>query len=246
MNDTLFTDQEDQQQINSYLEELVGEDKKFKTQEELAKAKFESDRYINTLTKRMDEFREENDKLREDANSRAALTDLLDQMKSQQRSNSEYTPHANDEKPTINPLDIENVVVRKLQEAEQLKKQQENLNIVRDKLKSVYGNNYNTYLQENTEKLGLTKEFVDNLARSYPEVLFRTLGVDQQTPTPPPSLHTRQRGDNFSPTTPHKRTWSYYQKMKAENPSQYSRKETTLQMHRDAIELGDSFMDGDW
>src|SRR5688572_876910 len=121
MNDTLFTDQPDPQ-IDSYLEHLVGEDKKFKTPEDLAKGKYVSDTYIPVLTKRMDELREENERLLKEANERAALTDILDQMRQQQQSNS-FNPSATDEKPAINPTDIENIVARKLQETERAKKE---------------------------------------------------------------------------------------------------------------------------
>src|SRR5688572_2981716 len=86
MNDNVF---QDDQSTKNYFDELVGEGRKFKTQEDLARAKFESDQYIETMKMRMDEFRDEIDTLRADANARPALTDMIEQLKQQSRTGSD-------------------------------------------------------------------------------------------------------------------------------------------------------------
>ena len=40
------------------------------------------------------------------------------------------------------------------------------------------------------------------------------------------------------------RTWSYYEKIRKEDRDKYLRRETQLQMHQDAIDLGEAFLDG--
>jgi hypothetical protein len=40
------------------------------------------------------------------------------------------------------------------------------------------------------------------------------------------------------------RTWSYYEKIRKEDRDKYLKRETQLQMHQDAIDLGDTFLDG--
>jgi len=64
----------------NYLAELVGEGKKFKTQEDLARGKAESDAYIKILEKRSDELRNDYLKLRDDYSSRAKLEEVVDQL----------------------------------------------------------------------------------------------------------------------------------------------------------------------
>ena len=43
-----------------------------------------------------------------------------------------------------------------------------------------------------------------------------------------------------------RRTWSYYQDLKTKNPTEYWRTKTQVQMHKDALALGEAFADGDF
>ena len=88
MNETLLSgDQTPQIDPNKdYLAELVGEGKKFKTDKDLARGKYEADLYVKTLERQLDELRNDHLKLREDYTARAKLEELLGQLeaKSQQ------------------------------------------------------------------------------------------------------------------------------------------------------------------
>ncbi|MGH7240227.1 MAG: hypothetical protein ACREHG_09240, partial [Candidatus Saccharimonadales bacterium] len=119
---------------------------------------------------------------------------------------------------------------------------------VQTKLKETLGNNYPEVLKSRIQDLGLTEDFVNDLARKHPQVLFKTLGVDQPAPqqnfqAPP---HTSVRSDNFAPKGGEKRTWSFYQKMKTDNPKRYYDAQTNVQMHNDFMSLGEEFKDGDY
>lgn len=39
------------------------------------------------------------------------------------------------------------------------------------------------------------------------------------------------------------RTWTYYEKLRKENEKEYWKSETQKQLHQDAIDLGDAFLD---
>jgi hypothetical protein len=121
----------------------------------------------------------------------------------------------------------------------------DNFNLVRSKLEERFGPNYQGTLTKQIQDLGLTKEFVDDLARNHPTVLFKTLGMDQPVQTEPFQAPVRSLG-NFAPSGEKKRTWSYYQQMRRENPKLYHDPKTVVQMHNDAIKLGDEFEDGDY
>ena len=43
-----------------------------------------------------------------------------------------------------------------------------------------------------------------------------------------------------------KRTWSYYEKIRKDDPARYRDPKTHSQMFQDAIALGDAFADGDF
>lgn len=249
---TLFNDDVDNTPVidpsKNYLEELVGPDKKFKTIEELARGKMESDTYIKTIEKRSDDLRGEYLKMRDEATAKAKLQDLIDQLETK-RLTSNDTPQVNEvqREPEYDPEQIATLVSDKIKEHELTKKQTDNFNQVMDKLKDSYGVNYQNILRDQMNTLGLTAEDIDALARKSPAAFFRTLGLDKPAQTenfnaPPRS---NQRRDTFAPRT-EKRTWTYYQNLKATDPKKYFDPKTTVQMHQDYAALGDSFEDGDF
>lgn len=247
MTDNLLPEDEIDPNTN-YLENLVGEGKKFKTPEDLARGKYEADLYVNTLTKRMDEMREDYAQLRKDYNSRAKIEEVLDQQKTQQHASSENEPLAKDvdRRPEIKPEDIANMFATEIQKHETSKREAENYRSVQAKLKERFGSNKEA-LKQHLDELDLSEEFVKELAKKSPKVVLRTLGLDQPperedfSPMPRSSL----RRDSFAPKT-QKRTWSYYQDLKKSNPDLYHSKEITNQLHDDYIALGKDFEDGDF
>lgn len=251
MDQTLLDGPQNEPQIDpnkDYLTELVGDNKKFKTQQDLAKGKYESDLYIKTLEKKQDELRTDYLKLREDYNARAKLEELIGQLEARSQSPDSTTPKAEvKDKPVIDPKEIESLVSNKIQEYELTRKQQQNFSIVRDRLKERFGDNYQTALKQQIENLGLTEEDVNQLAKKSPNAFFKTIGIDQpqQAPAFQPPFQSSQR-TNFAPTGAKKRTWSYYQEMKKTNPKAYYDSKTNVQMHNDYIELGKEFEDGDF
>lgn len=234
-----------------YFAELVGEGRKFKDEKALARSKMESDFHIKQVERENAELREYALKLREQNNAGPKLQELLDQISNQQQKLvSSEQPIANEVKeikPDIDPKQIESLVSNKIQEFEAQKREQNNFKMVQEKLIERFGDKYQNTFKQHMERLGLTEEFTNELARKHPTVFMKTFGLDDVSPrenfqTPPRS---QMRSDNFSPNVP-KRTWSYYQKLKKEQPAVYKSREIQVQMHNDAIELGNTFQDGDY
>lgn len=243
-------DADNQDQIvdpnKNYLEELVGENKKFKDVESLARGKYEADRMITFKNEEFDKLRDDYLKLREDYNSRAKLEELIDQLKQPQQQSHDETLNVNNQ-PQYGPKEIEGLVSSKLQEFEVNRKQEENFNLVRGKLQQRYGSNYKDAVKQQIEDLGITEAELSEMARRQPKVLIRTLGLDQEVSqerfqSPP---RNQQRSDNFSPSL-QKRTWSYYQKLRKDDPNLYWNPKTQLQLMTDKATLGKEFEDGDW
>lgn len=244
------TNQSDLPQIDpnkNYLEELVGEGKKFKTVEDLARGKAEADLFIEHKNRAQDELREEYTRLLNEYNSGQSLRELIDQLKSPKESQNDSTqdvPEDKSEKFDLNK--IEELVASKLQSAKQQEKEEANFLSVQNKLKEVYGDNYTNTLKQQISELGLTSDFVNDLARKHPEVLYRTLGIGngpKETFQAPPT--SRNRSDPFAPNV-NKRTWSFYEKMRKTEPTKYFDPKTQNQMFKDATTLGDAFNDGDF
>ncbi len=246
----LFKNQDENvlDQNKNYLEELVGDGKKFKSPEELAKGKATADHYIKTLETKLDELR--NDYLAEKANSTATakLQELIDQYEKKQLASND-TPLVNEVKnqPQFDPSMLDELVTKKIQETDRFKTEQSNYNTVQNKLKEQFGSNYGTVVKEQADTLGLTGDEVEAWARKSPEAFFRIMGLNQpkqETFQAPP--RSAQRNDNFAPQGAQKRTWSYYQNMKKTNPALYHDPKINVQMEKDALELGSAFEDGDF
>jgi hypothetical protein len=232
----------------NYYEELVGEGKKFKDNEALAKGKAYADQTLELMKTRMDELRNDYLALKEEAQAKASLQELIDQMEQQKKTPLTNTLVNEEVKtPAFDPKKIEDLVSEKIQLAERNKSETQNLNSVMGKLKEKYGDNYANYLKQQSEQLGLDEATVNELARKSPNAFIRTFGLDevkQENFQAPP--RNARRTDSFAPQGSEKRTWSYYQNLKKTNPMLYHDPKITNQMAKDLETLGEAFKDGDF
>src|SRR5438046_816691 len=135
--ESLFNQDQEVTEPADFLAELVGEGKKFKSPEDLAKSKWHSDVHIKTVEQENNELRSAYTKLREDYNARAKLEELIDQMnnvRSQQPPNQE-PPMMEDKKPAFDPSQLKPLVSEEIRQYELQKRAQENLDTVKTKLK---------------------------------------------------------------------------------------------------------------
>ena len=246
--DDLFTPADQPQSEETLREEIT---KKWKEKfpqapEELIEAKVNSDLFIKTIERQKDELRSDYIRAQEELQTRQNLQDLIDRL-NEKTTQQAQTPIKPEEKPIVPDLkDIEKLFESKFEQRRLADKEASNFNEVQVKLRERFGNNANNVLQEQASTLGLSKEDVNSLAKKSPEAFFRIMGLNQaqgQDSLAPP--RTSIRNDNFGPKIV-KRTWSYYQDMKAKNPKQYWDPKTQVQMHKDAEALGAGFEDGDF
>jgi len=239
-----------------YLSELIGPNGKFHDTDEkqalqkLARGKVESDSYIKTLESQLDTMRQDALTWRDEANARASLQELVEKLSNAREGNhSDVNLNANDNQqtpPSLDPKTIEELVAKKMTEAETNRQQEANHRTVFNKVKEVLGENFASTLRRQATELNLTDDEVNSLARSNPKLFFRTFGIESNEgnnnfQAPPRGMRT----DHFAPAN-HKRTWAYYQELRKSNPKLYYDKKTTVQMHQDAQDLGEAFKDGDW
>jgi hypothetical protein len=215
---------------------------------DIAKSKLMADQYIDHMKARQDELRQDYVTLREQYNAGPKLKELIDQYQAaSQNNNQAQLPSGDDVKPvSFDPKDIETILEQKLTAREQLRREEANYKTVESKLTEHYGSNYQSVLKQQVDQLGLDKDFVNELARKHPQVLFRTLGLEgQKTDTSfQAPLQSSQRRDPFGSTE--KRTNAYYQKLRKSDPVAYRSPKIQDQMFKDMTELGEAFEDGDW
>ncbi len=218
---------------------------KDKTPAEVLNAKVESDLYIKTLTSRLDDLRKDYLALREESTAKASLEELISRQEKLLTTNPETLPPTirdDVNQPSLKSEDIDAILEQKLTAREQLNKQTENFNFVKAKLREQFGDNAGTALKQRMDTLGLDQAFTDELAKKHPSVFLRTFGMEEQPRqndySPPP--RSNQRPDRFAPKV-QKRDWNYYQELKKGDPRMYLDPKTAIQMHNDAIALGDEF-----
>ena len=230
----------------NWLEEYVGEGKKFKDVADLAKGKANSDAFITRL-------QQETEGLRKELNTRIKLEEFMDRMNSQNSSGAnQATQTAGQGNQTdgtassaTSTPDIERLIEERLAQkaAELIEKQ--NLEASRNKLQEVFGKDYQADLERRTNELGLSKEFVGNLAKTQPKALFALLGLDVQQQSrrnddifaPKSSMNTSGLGQSQTS----EKNWAYFEKMRKQNPASYWSPQVQNEIHRNAERLGERF-----
>jgi len=216
---------------------------KDKPLEEVLKAKVNADLHIKALEREKAELREMYLSQREELLAKAKFEEYIDQIRTPKQDLQVANTTANEvNSPKYDPKEIENLVLSKIQEAESNKVSVENFRKVQSKLKERYGDNYVSVLKDQQDSLGLSQDEINNLAKRSPEAFFRVMGLNEKNTDPfqsPP--RSGQRNDSFAPRGAPKRDYNYYQELKKTNPKLYLDPKISLQMEKDAQELGMAF-----
>ena len=234
----------------NFYEELVGEGKKFKTPEDLAKAKAESDRFIQQLQGELSGIRQE-------LSTRQTLEQLMDKIAAPRvpdtansgNNQSHGEGDGNKNVKTFSEEDIARLVEDRLTKAEAARIHTSNLETVRKALEASFGPDYVTHLKAKASELGVSEEYLNNLAKETPKAFLKLVDAGEAhratTPglfTPPPSQQLPSSNkQHFAPTGQRKQSW--YNDLKKRNASEYWSPSVQNQMHKDAISLGESFFD---
>lgn len=221
------------------LADLVGPDKKYATVEDLAKAYVNADRHIDALESDLDEARSELTK-------RVTIEDFMDKMQSAKDKNDErppVTPASGQNTPPAAALTPEQVKGLLNEELSNLRVQdQRNANaaFVKQELQAAYGKGYVNRLKERASELGVTPEYLADLAKLQPKVVLELIGLPAAQPrgiTPPRSSFDALK----APPRRDEKNYKYYQKIRRENPTLYFSPKFRMEMHAEAERQGETF-----
>lgn len=231
----------------NYLEELVGEGKKFKSQEDLARAKLESDAFIARLQGELQGIRTE-------LNTRLTVEQMMDKITAAKEATNSNT---NGNQPVVNgdsgaksltEEDLTALVEDRISKIEKARIQESNLNQVRQVLTEKFGADFPSHLKQTAATLGVGEEFLNNLAKEQPKAFLALVGQEvPKTSNPQPNLFTPTpsqqipRTSSFTPTGERKK--SFYDDLKTKDAAAYWSPKVQNQMHQDAIKLGEVFFD---
>jgi len=223
----------------THLETLVGEGKKFKSAEDLARGKLEADSFITKLQSEAQEMREE-------LNKRLAVEDVLKRIEERQKAvepdqSNRGTPDPEEKTDNrgVSMDDVAKLVQQQMEEKDLINTRRSNLASVKDKLVQRFGADYANKVRGKLSELGLGDDFANGLAATQPNAFLALVGAQGGTPATTgaePKSTVRLGGDIND-----KRTYEYYQKLRREDPAKYFESKVQMQMHRDAAEQGEDF-----
>lgn len=239
--------EETTEETTDYLEELVGEGKKFKDAAALAKGKFESDRYIQNLERQLSE-------LREDLTKDEKMDQLLELIRSQNNQSTTNPPNGdgneepgggtdpNETSSGLTEERLRELIESTVSERENTSKRQSNLNEVDQVLEDKFGDKAAHFVKDKSKELGMSLKELEDLAGRNPRAFFQLTGVNQSARSQSTLVGGGRSGETeASSSRGEVRNFAFYQKMRKENRSRYYSPEVQHQMYKDAEAMGDSF-----
>lgn len=224
----------------NYLEELVGEGRKFKSPEELARGKVEADAFIERLKSELAELRNE-------LSSRVRLEEAIDKLLSNQTpaapaNGDNHAPDDGGSKTEmLTTQQIEEMLERRLSEREKEQVRARNLAEVRNKLAETFGPDYVSKLKQLAVELGTSNEELNKLAAENPKMFLRLVNVGgNSAPVQNPLPKSGISPDAARPQTG-VRNKAYYDNLRKTDPRTYWTPKIQNQLYNDRLALGEKF-----
>lgn len=230
--------------IESYVKKLVEQKgDNWKDPEVIAKGKWESDRFIESL-------RAENEKLKESLEKNSKVDELIELVRAQTKGDStnsqrehEATGGVEDRdttRPDLTDDAIKSLVEERLKSFESEKTREQNIQQVDQTLSSKYGESAARIVREKANEIGMSVDELKEMAATKPKAFLKLMD-EGTTPTPVGILgNDRVRSEAVKRNTPG-RNFAYYQEIRRKNRSLYNQPETQKQMVADRMAMGDKF-----
>ena len=227
---------------SSYVEQLVGEGKKFKDAEALAKGKLEADKHIEEITRTLNELREE-------VKKQQYTKELLDTL--QRKGTESGTAETGEPTQTRNSatenttqtseVDIETLVEQAITKKEQARTVEQNVATANTAMVAQYGEKAGEVVQSKARELGISVDRLKEIAAESPTAFLQLVGAKtEKAPAsqvaPPGSIRQDSLNTNTSD-----RTFDYYQKMRKENKNLYYSPKVQRMLMEDRMRLGEKF-----
>lgn len=248
MNDLFVTTDEIAEAVNGIanpLEHLVGEGKKFKTVEDLAKGKLYSDLFVTKLENDAKAYKERADQIEAElATLKSRATETVNMVNNETTA---ATPQSSTTNVTDDKLDIDSLVDKRLASIRETEKRQANMDMVRETLERNLGDKYVEHMNKLGDEYG--KDYLLKMAQENPRAFLKLAGADGSTSansnrsTPdifnPPanSVNTTARLNASEPVKGHK----YYHELRRTDPKKFNSPEVYKERLAAITRLGDAY-----
>ncbi len=220
----------------SVLDQLVGDGKKFKDVESLAKGKAASDAHIVNLETQNRELMEE---LQKRTKAEEQVNRLLAESQAKETSGEGRTS------PSINKEELAELVRNTVQNTNNEAKAEANLQKANDHLVKLYGEKASEVFKNKARELGLQSDFLEDVARKSPEAFMNILGISASGTSAPTvtkgSVNTESLSHQNEGSAPSTGTWAHYEKLRRDKPSEYWTPKVQALLFKDRSEKGSTF-----
>ena len=227
-----------EQSTPAYVDQLVGEGKKYNTLEALAKSRIDADNYIEQLKREQAEMREE-------LNKRVSVEDAIQKF----QRNTPSQPTEVQTTPAVAPALDEKTLVERIRQVSQSMNEEQrynaNVEAAAARLVELYGDQEkaNAMVKAKAAELGVSVKFLQDAAAQSPTGFFKLLDVDKQPTATPGPTHSDVNPRAFGAANPGVKpgTYAYYEEIRKSNPKQYFTPAIQNQLMKDALERGEAF-----
>jgi hypothetical protein len=221
-----------------HLSGLVGEGKKFKTVDDLARGKIEADNYIQQLTNEQKELRQAYAELESQLKAGQTVEDVLRKMQGSRGSEDGNQPGS-----TIAPEDILKLVDDRLSKSRQDETRRANEAESQAAILKHFNNNEQKareFVQQEARRLGMDPKALKEIGASSPAAFTRLLGLSQSRATGP-NIQSEVNSDAQNDGYGGVRNEAYYRDLRTKLGPKFWEPNIQQQRMRDRQSLGERY-----
>jgi len=221
----------------NFLDNLVGDGKKFVDPEALAKGKYEADVHVTNLERQLAE-------MREDLDQGAKITELMELVREQNKP----APKDQDKSPVV-PGDtssgqmtedeLKSLIEQHVSERDKQTSATQNITNAEKALGDKFGEAAGRVLAAKAAEVGMSVDDMKAIAGSNLKAFYRLMGLESVSqPDSGGLLGSAQRSEGDAPKDPNIRNFKYYQTMRKEQRAHYYSPKVQAQMMKDREAMG--------
>lgn len=242
----------------NYLDELVGDGKKFSDAVSLARAKMESDFFVDKLQEENKAMRDQLSQFQNELQTRNSVEEniqkFMDKINNDPSAQRDSGQNGNNQNPDGNGsgdnketsgISLDDVQTL-LEERDTRSKKEQNLSRTQSELQKMYGDSWKTASSQRLEQLNISKDYANQMAAEQPDAFVALMKPEKSQSSPNLFLE----GDVDSPANagdPARNngggmTWEQLQQLRKDDPAAYWKPRVQNYIHKMAMEKGNDFM----
>lgn len=161
-------------QVPDTVKEYVGEGKKYATPEAALSSIAPAQEHISKLEEENKSYKEQLEALQAELLERKTAEELFQKMTTAKPNNEQ-------EEPNHKFDDIQKAINEALASREAMKVKEQNVEFVNQTLHKTYGDKANDVIEAKAKELGVSKNYLQNIAVDAPKAFLKVLGLDGNT-----------------------------------------------------------------